>query len=99
MMEQEKSNVVSKRLSVYEITVKDDGSALVTTDISPEEMKILLTVGLLTCLQQGVMLIGLAEKLGIVVSDTEVKESEVIKEITPENWESLLNSEGNTNAS
>lgn len=46
-------------MKLYELEQQQDGSVKVETELTPEDMKILLTIGLMGCLQQGVMVASL----------------------------------------
>lgn len=81
-----------KRLTLHEVKIQEDGSVRITTDLSPEEMNILLTVGLLACMQHGVMLASLAEKMGYTKYETNPVDESVGTLNTP-NWEQLLDGE------
>lgn len=48
-------------LKLYNIIIQEDGSTKVETELTPDEMRALLTVGVNAALQQGVMVASLVK--------------------------------------
>ena len=48
-------------MNLYNLVINEDGSAKVETDLTPQDMQILLTVGLYACMERGVMVKSLAD--------------------------------------
>lgn len=53
-------------MKLYDIDKKEDGTVVVTSELTPEEMKALLHIGFMACIQQGVMIASIAERMGMV---------------------------------
>lgn len=47
-------------IKLYNLEQKEDGSVTVHTDLSPEDMLALLTIGMYACMERGVMVRSLA---------------------------------------
>lgn len=47
-------------IKLYDLVQKEDGGVSVQTDLSPEDMLALLTIGFYACLERGVMVKSLA---------------------------------------
>jgi hypothetical protein len=53
-------------VKLYEIERQEDGSVKIESEITAEEMKALLHIGYMACIQQGVMIASIAERMGMV---------------------------------
>ena len=49
-------------MELYNLIINEDGSVKVETSLTPQDMKILLTVGLYACMERGVMVKSLADQ-------------------------------------
>jgi len=53
-------------MKLYEIERLEDGSVKIDSEITADEMKALLHIGFMACIQQGVMIASIAERMGMV---------------------------------
>lgn len=54
--------MLNTNIKLYNLVQKEDGSVTVQTDLSPEDMLTLLTIGFYACYEKGVMVKSLADK-------------------------------------
>jgi len=83
-------------MKLYEIERHPEtGNVKVETELTPEEMKALLNIGLIACLQQGVMIASIAEKMGIKGTEElpDTDESGNISQIQAEDWQVIVDNE------
>jgi len=57
-------------IKLYNLEQKEDGSVTVQTELSPEDMLALLTIGMYACMERGVMVKSLAGHFNSQDDDT-----------------------------
>lgn len=80
-------------MKLWEVLINEDGSVKLETELTPDEVKGMLQLAVMTCIQQGIMVKGLIKHFQTTTEDDyEVNEKEVSGEDVPTiSWEEALN--------
>lgn len=70
-------------MKLHEVTKNEDGTVKIETELTPEETRALLHLGVMACIQNGVMVASLAPYFG---GGEPVEDKEIDSE-----WEQILN--------
>ncbi len=79
-------------MKLWEVTTNEDGSVKLETELTPDEVKGMLQLAVMTCIQQGIMVKSLIGHFQITEDDNEVNEDKEVsgEDVPTISWEEAL---------